>query len=251
MPIPCRRHRYRWTDLDRPVAPVSGQDKTGGTGAGACTIPCRRHRYRWTDLDACGSRRWTGKGRRNRSGCMPIPCRRHRNRWTDLDRHLTTRPRDHCQPVAPIGGQEKSGRTVTGAHAMTTTPGSVDRFRQVPDHTAEGCRQARQACPNIARLTKSGVNLSGGCCEFLASAGIFSRPARRPRKKCPIKWWPRTESNRRHGDFQSPALPTELLGHGGRRCGEPGSRRRRARITAALPRCVKARRGTRANPVAR
>jgi hypothetical protein len=28
------------------------------------------------------------------------------------------------------------------------------------------------------------------------------------------KWWPRTESNRRHGDFQSPALPTELLGHG-------------------------------------
>ncbi len=27
------------------------------------------------------------------------------------------------------------------------------------------------------------------------------------------EWWPRTESNRRHGDFQSPALPTELLGH--------------------------------------
>ena len=27
-----------------------------------------------------------------------------------------------------------------------------------------------------------------------------------------IKWWPETESNRRHGDFQSPALPTELSG---------------------------------------
>ena len=27
------------------------------------------------------------------------------------------------------------------------------------------------------------------------------------------KWWPGTESNRRHGDFQSPALPTELPGH--------------------------------------
>ena len=26
------------------------------------------------------------------------------------------------------------------------------------------------------------------------------------------KWWPETESNRRHGDFQSPALPTELSG---------------------------------------
>ena len=24
------------------------------------------------------------------------------------------------------------------------------------------------------------------------------------------EWWSETESNRRHGDFQSPALPTEL-----------------------------------------
>ena len=28
------------------------------------------------------------------------------------------------------------------------------------------------------------------------------------------KWWPGTESNCRHGDFQSPALPTELPGLG-------------------------------------
>ena len=27
------------------------------------------------------------------------------------------------------------------------------------------------------------------------------------------KWCPGTESNRGHGDFQSPALPTELPGH--------------------------------------
>src|SRR5690606_9549216 len=27
------------------------------------------------------------------------------------------------------------------------------------------------------------------------------------------KWWPGRESNPRHGDFQSPALPTELPGH--------------------------------------
>ena len=26
-------------------------------------------------------------------------------------------------------------------------------------------------------------------------------------------WWPRAESNHRHADFQSAALPTELLGH--------------------------------------
>ena len=28
-----------------------------------------------------------------------------------------------------------------------------------------------------------------------------------------LKWWLRTESNRRHKDFQSFALPTELLSH--------------------------------------
>ena len=27
-----------------------------------------------------------------------------------------------------------------------------------------------------------------------------------------IKWWPGAESNHGHGDFQSPALPTELPG---------------------------------------
>lgn len=29
------------------------------------------------------------------------------------------------------------------------------------------------------------------------------------------EWCPETESNRRHGDFQSPALPTELSGQRG------------------------------------
>ncbi len=27
------------------------------------------------------------------------------------------------------------------------------------------------------------------------------------------KWWLEAESNHRHGDFQSPALPTELSSH--------------------------------------
>ena len=35
-------------------------------------------------------------------------------------------------------------------------------------------------------------------------------------QECPIssyKWWPKSELNRRHKDFQSFALPTELSGH--------------------------------------
>ena len=28
-----------------------------------------------------------------------------------------------------------------------------------------------------------------------------------------LKWWPEAESNCRHEDFQSTALPTELSGH--------------------------------------
>src|SRR5438132_9166862 len=40
-------------------------------------------------------------------------------------------------------------------------------------------------------------------------------------------WWPRPESNRRHEDFQSAALPTELLGRAGA-SGNRSARKRRA-----------------------
>src|ERR1041384_6225077 len=36
------------------------------------------------------------------------------------------------------------------------------------------------------------------------------------RTPSPRKWWPRAELNHRHKDFQSSALPTELLGRPGR-----------------------------------
>jgi hypothetical protein len=50
----------------------------------------------------------------------------------------------------------------------------------------------------------------------------------------PEQWWPRPESNRRHTDFQSVALPTELPGR--KLVGEPGFEPRLAESeSAGLP----------------
>jgi hypothetical protein len=65
-------------------------------------------------------------------------------------------------------------------------------------------------------------------CEMSSTAR--KSPARPCHCRARHTWWPGTESNRRHGDFQSPALPTELPGQifAGRRLARP----ERARIRA-------------------
>src|SRR5688572_4782037 len=58
-------------------------------------------------------------------------------------------------------------------------------------------------------------------------------------RKCLIKWWPGSESNQRHADFQSAALPTELPGHAGRHDSHKGGIDERTRIKSAARGVVK------------
>ena len=54
--------------------------------------------------------------------------------------------------------------------------------------------------------TNAGITIR--CVNHFATTAIAIRVL-----LCRNKWWLRTESNRRHMDFQSIALPTELLSH--------------------------------------
>ena len=59
----------------------------------------------------------------------------------------------------------------------------------------------------------------GGITGSRGARGCVGEPRRNPqtrrwrRARGLGKWWPRAELNHRHKDFQSSALPTELLGH--------------------------------------
>src|SRR6266853_5777505 len=58
---------------------------------------------------------------------------------------------------------------------------------------------------------------------------------------CAKLWWPRTELNRRHTDFQSAALPTELLGRAGASGKKTETRGKGARIIRGKPAAAKKR----------
>ena len=96
---------------------------------------------------------------------------------------------------------------------------------------------ARLASPK-SLVAKGGITLCGFCLALRAQRNLVASdqppfrfwlgwPRRNrwwPRAESPFAdfasrfalseiWWPRAESNHRHTDFQSAALPTELLGH--------------------------------------
>ena len=65
--------------------------------------------------------------------------------------------------------------------------------------------------------------LFGSCKKGASVSSVLSTPSQVLRQKPKLiralaafqrgKWWPEVESNHRHEDFQSSALPTELSGH--------------------------------------
>src|SRR5689334_7937807 len=52
------------------------------------------------------------------------------------------------------------------------------------------------------------------------------------------EWWPGSESNQRHADFQSAALPTELPGQAGQNAAPKSGAAKRTRIKSADPQAV-------------
>lgn len=61
---------------------------------------------------------------------------------------------------------------------------------------------------------KTGFEPATSCSQSRRSTRLSYFPNKKVGlKRIGIKWWLGTGSNRRHGDFQSPALPTELPSH--------------------------------------
>jgi hypothetical protein len=96
-------------------------------------------------------------------------------------------------------------------------------FRYMASH--RGCQ--------ILREFYFGVSLQ--LCKSISTQGEQQRKNRCPLAKTTVLvWWPGTESNHRHADFQSAALPTELPGQD-RQYNSPGAGyRREAKKFAAL-----------------
>ena len=82
------------------------------------------------------------------------------------------------------------------------------------------CKTAKPWGTTLENITR---HLCSRCMKNTAVTSILPIPLQRFRNKPNLikeleafkrrKWWPEVESNHRHEDFQSSALPTELSGH--------------------------------------
>ena len=85
--------------------------------------------------------------------------------------------------------------------------------RRISGRTPISSRRRRQKKKMVARDDAHGcASVAGGRtpgATRIVRRIRFVRTTKRKKRK----WWPGTELNCRHRDFQSPALPTELPGH--------------------------------------
>ena len=96
-------------------------------------------------------------------------------------------------------------------HAFDQPTPLVDRFSIFPtcfvytNPAGEMQKQSTRRWPSVKAL----LQLRGYICK----SGKFRVEKNDEQFLCEIKEWPELESNQRHKDFQSSALPPELSGH--------------------------------------
>ena len=82
-----------------------------------------------------------------------------------------------------------------------------------PESGENSCKIHLETCCILALVEKATCVSSGGIATgHVRIKKIAPRTLRQQGTTFDKKWCPDPESNQRHGDFQSPALPTELSG---------------------------------------
>ena len=130
----------------------------------------------------------------------------------DLRHEALSRPADDGVPVHEL--------QMLAGHAIITT---AQRYMNARANSlAESTRQARQRrAERVAHQSGDNVQVGENAFEalpivsHLSAKPILAADDSRNLRNCSGKWWRGTESNCRHYDFQSYALPTELPRHKG------------------------------------
>ena len=169
---------------------------------------CRERRMRWSDLSTACSRRGSRRPFPTPFYLLP-PWSRTASIPAVVLRFLHLR---HPWRLRTDCAGMDAGRKLLGnCSCVALPPASLQSSCVFCTCAIPGVRSERRSQPRMGKRQEGAHHrtaLHRGSILMAETAHIASRQFRSHSQE----WWPRTESNRRHGDFQSPALPTELLG---------------------------------------